>query len=395
MAARDSKSFGSKSLIAMLFISVVVGVTLLAATARAEDCLAAPNSPAREGTRWYYRLDRASQHKCWYMRAPDQPAQQAAAPAKTALPAPRLAIPVPRPRPLDASAASLLRPGDTDQSSSQAEGIAAKPSATAQVGRSTAETTSSIPKESTSQQAGTSLAAPAPSATPLIGAASEITSAISEMHQVPPSLETNAAVTAPAPDAEPPIGATTDEISSPTSDIPASQRAATSSDPDAQVATSGPNAAPQIITPMDDAVSSIPKDSTTPHSTSSDLRSNDAEPAPDVFVAQPHAPLAAATVNAHPIPPDALADSVSDGRERTALTDEPVDNARMRVRPLYLILAFVVALVVMSYYVVFRYFLGGSAQISADHPEEDSIDDQYNSPEFYRKLRQGAAFEKS
>ena len=52
-----------------------------------------------------------------------------------------------------------------------------------------------------------------------------------------------------------------------------------------------------------------------------------------------------------------------------------------------------VALVVMSYYVVFRYFLGGSAQISDDHPEEDGIDDQYNSPEFYCKLRQGAAFE--
>jgi hypothetical protein len=154
MAARDSKSFGSKSLIAMLFISVVVGVTLLAATARAEDCLAAPNSPAREGTRWYYRLDRASQHKCWYMRAPDQPAQQAAAPAKTALPAPRLAIPVPRPRPLAASAASSLSQGDTDRSFSRADGITAKPSATAPVSGSTAETTSLIPKVPRHPRAG-------------------------------------------------------------------------------------------------------------------------------------------------------------------------------------------------------------------------------------------------
>jgi len=76
MAARCPTSFGSKSLIAMLLISVV-GVAFLAVTAHAEDCLAAPNSAAREGTRWYYRLDRATQHKCWYMRAPDQPAQQA------------------------------------------------------------------------------------------------------------------------------------------------------------------------------------------------------------------------------------------------------------------------------------------------------------------------------
>ena len=204
MAARGPTSFGSKSLIAMLLISVV-GVTLLAATARAEDCLAAPNSPAREGTRWYYRLDRPTQHKCWYMRALDKPTQQVTAPAKTALPAPAFAIPVPRPRPLAASAASSLSPSDTDPSSSHAEGFAAKPSATAQVSRSTAETTSSIPKESTSQQAGTSLAAPAPNAAPLIDAATEeTTSAISEMHQVAPSPEADAAATAAAPDAENP-----------------------------------------------------------------------------------------------------------------------------------------------------------------------------------------------
>ena len=189
-----------------------MGVTLLAATARGEDCLAAPNSPAREGTRWYYRLDRASQHKCWYMRAPDQPTQQAAASAKTALPAPRFAIPVPRPRPSDCRCRVVIKPADTDQSSSQAEyaipiprprpsavslsqddagpsaahaeGIAAKPSATAPVGDQPPRLRPSIPKESTSQQAGTSSAAPAPNATPLIGAAAdETTSAISEMHQ--------------------------------------------------------------------------------------------------------------------------------------------------------------------------------------------------------------------
>jgi hypothetical protein len=32
--------------------------------------------------------------------------------------------------------------------------------------------------------------------------------------------------------------------------------------------------------------------------------------------------------------------------------------------------------------------------MSADHPEDDGIDDQYNNPEFYRKLRQGTALEK-
>ena len=53
-------------------------------TARADDCLAAPNSPAPQGSHWYYRLDWATQRKCWYVRAPGPPAQQAAAPATLA-----------------------------------------------------------------------------------------------------------------------------------------------------------------------------------------------------------------------------------------------------------------------------------------------------------------------
>src|SRR5580704_15742238 len=219
MAARGPPSFGSKLLIAVLLMSVVGG-TLLAATAHGEDCLAAPNSPAHEGTRWYYRLDRATQHKCWYMRALDQPTQQVAASAKTALPATAFAIPIPRPRPSTAVSGLALRQADTDPSfphaeyaipiprprpsavslsqndtgpsAAHAEEIAAKPSVTPPVSESTAETTPSIPKESTSQQAGTSSATPA----------DETTSAISEMHRGAPSPETNAEATAPAADSK-------------------------------------------------------------------------------------------------------------------------------------------------------------------------------------------------
>ena len=240
MTAQGQKSFGPKSLIAMLLMSVV-GVILLAATARAEDCLAAPNSPAREGTGWHYRLDRTTQHKCWYVRALGQPAQQVAARAKMAPSAAPFAIPVPRPRPSAAGSALSLSLGDTDPSSSHAEGIVAKLSATPVVSGSTDETTPSVPRKSASQQARTSLAAPAPNATPLIGAATDETaSAISEMHQVPTSPETNAGATARVPDAETLIGATTDETSLPTSDMATPQQAATSSEPDAQVAATGP-----------------------------------------------------------------------------------------------------------------------------------------------------------
>ena len=122
------KLFGSKSLVALALMPIV-GVNLLASTVHAEDCLAAPNSPAREGTRWYYRLERTTQHKCWYMRPLNQPTQQVAAPTKTPLPAPAFAIPIPRPRPSATGSASSKSQGDPGPSSSYPEEIAAKASA--------------------------------------------------------------------------------------------------------------------------------------------------------------------------------------------------------------------------------------------------------------------------
>jgi hypothetical protein len=48
----------------------------------AETCLAAPAQPAPQGSHWYYRLDRATQRKCWRLvkldREPQGTAKQAA-----------------------------------------------------------------------------------------------------------------------------------------------------------------------------------------------------------------------------------------------------------------------------------------------------------------------------
>jgi hypothetical protein len=48
--------------------------------AGASDCLAAPNRTPAEGERWYYRTNRETNQKCWYLgaRAPmgASPAQQ-------------------------------------------------------------------------------------------------------------------------------------------------------------------------------------------------------------------------------------------------------------------------------------------------------------------------------
>jgi Homeodomain-like domain len=191
----------------------------------------------------------------------------------------------------------------------------------------------------------------------------------------------NAAATAAAPHAQTPVGATAEETDSPTSDMAASQQGTTPSQPNAQARASESNAEPQIIAPLDDAVSSIPKDSITQQSASSDFRSNDAEAVPDVSLAERQAPPEVATPDARPIPPG------------SALTDELVDNARMWVKPRYLIGAFVLALIGMSYYVIFRIFSWGSLYMSHGHPDDDGIEELDNKLEFYRKLHQGAALE--
>jgi hypothetical protein len=83
MLGQIRRPFPSITLVAALLISGV-GVIAPSTTARADDCLAAPNSPAPQGSHWYYRSDRATLRKCWYTRAPGQPAQQVAALATTA-----------------------------------------------------------------------------------------------------------------------------------------------------------------------------------------------------------------------------------------------------------------------------------------------------------------------
>jgi len=66
-------------------------LTLAAASAqysaRAEDCLAGPNAQAPQGSHWYYRLDRATHRKCWYVGAHRARTHRAAATAEERRPA--------------------------------------------------------------------------------------------------------------------------------------------------------------------------------------------------------------------------------------------------------------------------------------------------------------------
>jgi hypothetical protein len=55
--------------------------------ARADKCLTTPNSPAPDGSHWYYKTDRATRRKCWYLRTlaqPTQPGAQATSEAASA-----------------------------------------------------------------------------------------------------------------------------------------------------------------------------------------------------------------------------------------------------------------------------------------------------------------------
>jgi hypothetical protein len=52
----------------------------------ADDCLAAPNEIAPEGSHWYYRIERGTNRHCWYVREAGEKASQIAAPA-AAMPA--------------------------------------------------------------------------------------------------------------------------------------------------------------------------------------------------------------------------------------------------------------------------------------------------------------------
>jgi hypothetical protein len=63
---------GLISVVAVLLIALADG-SLSAGFARAEEnCLAAPNAPAPQGSHWYYRTDFIKQSKCWYLRAEGQ-----------------------------------------------------------------------------------------------------------------------------------------------------------------------------------------------------------------------------------------------------------------------------------------------------------------------------------
>jgi hypothetical protein len=55
---------------AIILAGLAAATAVVGGTARGgDDCLAAPNATAPQGSHWYYRFDRAAHRKCWYVGA--------------------------------------------------------------------------------------------------------------------------------------------------------------------------------------------------------------------------------------------------------------------------------------------------------------------------------------
>ncbi|MEA3022560.1 MAG: hypothetical protein QOK01_1412 [Alphaproteobacteria bacterium] len=67
-------TYGSAVLLAGLLVGIAVtgsparAQTAPAAPAAADECLAKPNGPSPRGSHWFYRIDRANNRHCWYLR---------------------------------------------------------------------------------------------------------------------------------------------------------------------------------------------------------------------------------------------------------------------------------------------------------------------------------------
>ena len=140
MSGKTPRLVGSIAFVVTLLVSGIdVGMP---DTARADDCLTAPNSPAPQGTHWYYHVDRTNQRKCWYVRASSQPAQQAAAQATSeAAPAAQShSMPVssgPMPATAGASAPMSISPGNSAPRLPHVRILAVKPKLAAAISATT------------------------------------------------------------------------------------------------------------------------------------------------------------------------------------------------------------------------------------------------------------------
>lgn len=72
----------SKRLMSCGLLAMVIVLGTSCAALAADDCLPGPSRPPAQGGHWYYRVDRVSNRKCWYLAEPARqtPTAEAAEP---------------------------------------------------------------------------------------------------------------------------------------------------------------------------------------------------------------------------------------------------------------------------------------------------------------------------
>ncbi|PJG52835.1 hypothetical protein CVM73_23525 [Bradyrhizobium forestalis] len=104
--------------ISTLVASIIAGAPLAAVSQNAPtasstanaapDCLAAPKDAAPQGQHWYYRLDRTTKRKCWYLRAAGD--KDSAKTAQATSDTPTADVPAPQQHPVQDARAEYLTP---------------------------------------------------------------------------------------------------------------------------------------------------------------------------------------------------------------------------------------------------------------------------------------------
>ncbi len=201
MSGEIPRPIGSIALVATLLLCGA-GAGVPTNTARADDCVTEPNSPAPAGSHWYYHLDWLNQRKCWYLRAPDQPAQQAAAQAMSDAAPASHTIPLEKPATASAGAPMSISPSDNPPPWPHIKMLAAKPQ------RAPSAATDE-PVQQNVQQSSTASsipATPAPQASPfsqISAQAAEPTPAVGSAPQASSMSQISAQAAQPTPAADP------------------------------------------------------------------------------------------------------------------------------------------------------------------------------------------------
>ena len=398
-----------RTMIVAASLAAILGVTLLAPVTHAEECLTAPNPAAQEGMRWYYRLDRATQRKCWYTRSIGRDQQQETGPTNAAHPTYASGIPFPRPRPPIADATSSL-PAATAGSSFRAESsipiprprpstvgsalaanrgdavaltdVASDPNPTHRANAAPQPSSflpNTTPPSSTaapsSAASSTDLqpsnASQPATASPMGSPNAGITSSIvkqspaatgdvsSATLAVSPGVDSAGRLT--TPEAETPVGAGAAQITPLILDPATTQSADNALGRKMDATDARRNGAAANIVPTDDSVSSARKDLVA-EDTLSDRESSDPALSPESGSAEPQALAPTVIPDTHAVRLGAPAGLVPLGRDGSPASDDAhaVDHTRA-IYLLYIVVACVLVLVSLSYYAVFRYFVGARA----------------------------------